>query len=153
MLHWEDDLPLGSPLPSLEGATDWLHRRPEIPEGKAVLVHFWTVSATYSVQELPRLSRWAAGYPHLLLVGVHLPLSERDLEPGPVTAVAQEMHIIHPIAMDNEHALKDAFGVKGVPSYFLFDASGTLRYHQLGPGSETLSRAVEEVMILATPPE
>jgi len=153
MLRWDEDLPLGAGLPSMAGATEWINGEAPAVGGQPVLVHFWAVSSPYSVRELPRLSRWASGYAALVLVGVHMPMREEDTDVRGVASVAREMGVGHPIAIDNEHAVAEAFRVPGVPSYYLFDSEGRLRFQQYGPGSETLGRAVEQVMMLAPPAE
>ncbi|HUJ39306.1 MAG TPA: redoxin domain-containing protein [Candidatus Acidoferrales bacterium] len=60
------------------------------------------------------------------VVGVN---ANRTESAGAVAAHAREHGLTFPILKDNENRLADALGASFTPETYLFDASGTLRYH------------------------
>lgn len=131
-------LRLGSDLPELSGATDWLNgtvRREDLL-GAPVLVHFWSLSCYICKNNLPHLQGWKRAYADrgLRVVAVHMPRSEDETDVEKVKASAAEHGITEPCAIDNFHDVKDAFLNEAgfVPHYYLFDAEGKLRSRAAG---------------------
>jgi peroxiredoxin len=60
------------------------------------------------------------------VVGIN---SNRTETPEAVAAHAREHGLTFPILKDNDNRLADALGASFTPETYLFDASGTLRYH------------------------
>lgn len=78
----------------------------------------------------------------LRFFAVHMPRGESDLDIERVTAVAQELGITEPCAIDNEHAIGDRFQTGGVwPIYFLFDHDGKLKRRAAGGFGLKMCRA------------
>jgi len=138
-------------MPSLDGATEWINGAPPVLEGRPCLVHFWSMGSAFALEQVPRIVRWRDGFAArgLAVIGIHRPGAEAETEVARVKAVAGEHQMAYPIAVDNTHAISDAFQCDRVPSLYLFDVTGRLRYHQFGPGTEVLARALEEVMLFA----
>lgn len=126
---------IGTEMPSLDGATEWLNATGAAAEAKAAghptLVHFWSVSCGACKENLPRVARWrderARG--GLRVVAVHTPRHEADTDVEKVREAVGEYQITEPCAVDNEHKLREAFqNDQGhVPAYYLFDGEGKLR--------------------------
>ncbi|HJZ79412.1 MAG TPA: hypothetical protein VKD91_03675, partial [Pyrinomonadaceae bacterium] len=49
---------IDSPLPTLEGATEWLNEAAHAPvaKGRPILVHFWSMSADSSAASIPHVA-------------------------------------------------------------------------------------------------
>jgi thiol-disulfide isomerase/thioredoxin len=126
---------IGTPLPSLEGATEWLNGPFELVPGRATLVHFWSVSCGICKENMPRVAELReARRGSLQLVAVHMPRYEADTNLDDVRAAVAANGITEPCAVDNQHTLKDAFGNEHgyVPAYYLFDADGKLKSYAAG---------------------
>ena len=150
---------IGTEMPSLEGATEWFnatgaHAAAEAA-GRPVLVHFWSVSCGICKEHLPRVaelrdSRAADG---LRVVAVHMPRYPADTDVEAVRDAITTNNITEPCAVDNEHALRDAFkNEQGlVPAYYLFDAGGKLRCYAAGErGLNMIGPALERVLASET---
>ena len=129
-------LRLGSPMPALSGATEWLNGEPAQADlrGAPVLVHFWAVSCHICHDNMPTLRKWRDEYgPRgLKLVGIHMPRQEDDMDVAKVREEVKAMDVTEPCAVDNTHAMADAFQNKFMPAYFLFDREGNLKSRTAG---------------------
>ena len=118
-------LRLNSPMPALAGATEWLPAAPTGDDlaGHPVLVYFWAVSCHICHERMPALAALRDRYAPqgLRLVAVHMPRQESDTDVGAVRREIASLGITDPCAVDNEHALADAFENRLLPSFFLFD--------------------------------
>lgn len=142
----------GSSLPSLDGATRWINR--EIAEedvrGRPVLVQIWAVSCHLCEENQPTLAEWRARYrPRgVSFVSIHAPRQETDMSLDAVEEAVRRHRMDEPVAVDNDHAIVDAFDVGGIwPAYFLFDAAGKLRSRAAGAaGLGVLESAIERLI-------
>lgn len=130
-------LPIASPLPSFEGATDWLDEpfAPIAIRPRPLLVQFWAVSCPICKLNMSSVLSLLDTYrdQRLELVSVHRPRMESDTDVEKVRAAAQDLHLTGPCAIDNDHTLGDLFQTGGVwPCYFFFDAEGKLRSRAAG---------------------
>src|SRR5919106_1400118 len=129
-------LGLGTPMPSLAGATEWINGEPkwdELREGP-VLVHFWAVSCHICHDNMPSIVSWRDAYAPrgLKVVAVHLPREEADTDVARVRDDVARMGLTEPCGVDNNVAIADAFDNRFVPAYFLFDREGLLRSRSAG---------------------
>lgn len=130
-------LQVGTTIPSLEGATEWLNQCVEHEElvNHPTIFQFWAISCPICKMNLPRLQELVKTYQEqgLYLVSVHQPRSPQDLDVAKVKAVAEELGLEGPCAVDNDHTIGDRFQTAGAwPSYFFFDAAGKLRSRAAG---------------------
>ena len=145
---------IGTQLPSLDGATEWIgatqaHAEAEAA-GEPTLVHFWSVSCDVCKENLPfvALLRDRKRDQGLRVIGVHLPRYESDLDAEAVRDLVSRYGMTEPMALDHMHKLRDAFqNDEGyVPAYYLFDAEGKLRGSGIGRrGLEVLKPAFERI--------
>ena len=145
-------LELGLRLASLEGATEWLNgqRTSWQTKGHPTLVHFWSASCGICKDNLPRVGQWRDEKREqgLRVIGIHMPRYETDTDVETVRELISKYGISEPVAVDNEHKLKDAFqNDQGfVPAYYLFDAEGKLRSFAAGErGLDMLKTALERM--------
>ncbi len=130
-------LPIGTCLPPLDGATDWLNEPldGETLQGRPTLVQFWAVSCPICKINMPGVLQFLQTYERegLQLLSVHRPRMESDMDISVVRAAADELALDGPCAIDNAHTVGDLFQTGGVwPCYFLFDAEGRLRSRAAG---------------------
>lgn len=129
-------LRLNTPMPALAGATEWLPAAPTRDDlaGHPVLVYFWAVSCHICHERMPALAALRERYapPGLRLVAVHMPRQESDTDGTAVRREIASLGITDPCAVDNEHALADAFENRFLPAFFLFDREGLLRSRTAG---------------------
>ena len=146
---------IGTELPSLEGATEWFNatgaHAAEEAKGHPTLVHFWSVSCGTCKENLPRLTEWRdrRATDGLRVVAIHMPRYEADMDAEAVREAVAAYNITEPCAVDNQHALRDAFqNEQGyVPAYYLFDAEGKLRGFAAGEhGLKVISSALDRVL-------
>jgi len=131
---------IGTPLPSLEGATEWFGGTQAHAEAETrnhpTLVHFWASSCGICKDNLPRVAEWRDEKREqgLRVIAIHMPRYEADTDVSGVKAAIEEYCVDDVCAIDNEHKLKDAFlNEQGwVPVYYLFDAEGKLKTRAAG---------------------
>lgn len=145
-------LRFGMPIPPLNGATEWLHGGEITPAdlaGKPVLVHFWSLTCPACQATMPDVAQWADRYgPRgLLVVGVHQPRTDRDLDSEAIKHAVARHGLTHPIAIDNQHHIARTWENRFVPAFYLFDHEGKLRHYQAGTrGLKMLEQAIERVL-------
>ena len=146
---------IGTPLPSLEGATEWLAGSAEEvlqdTAGHPVLIHFWSLSCGMCKDNLPRVSEWREKYAPagLRLVAIHMPRYPEDTNVEAVRETAQQYGISEPRAIDNEHKLRDGFQNEHgyVPAYYLFDEQHKLKSFAAGEyGTKVMEPALERML-------
>ena len=146
---------IGTQFPRLEGATEWFGGTQAHAEAEAedhpTLVHFWSVSCSICKDNLPRVAQWRDEKREqgLRVIGVHMPRYESDTGIEMVRELIGKYGIIEPVAVDNEHKLKEAFqNEQGfVPAYYLFDSEGKLRSFAAGErGLDMLKTALDRIL-------
>ena len=120
-------------------ATEWLNSPPQTAKdlrGKVVVVQFWTYTCINWRRTLPYIRAWDAKYREqgLVVIGVHTPEFDFEENADNVRSALREMHIGYPIAIDNQHAIWNAFHNVYWPALYLLDAQGHIRYRQFGEG-------------------
>ena len=146
---------IGTQMPKLDGATEWFGGTQASAEaesqGNATLVHFWSASCGICKDNLPRIAQWRDERKDqgLRVIGIHMPRYESDTDVEIVRESIGVHGVTEPVAIDNEHKLKDAFhNHQGfVPAYYLFDREGKLRSFAAGErGLDMLKSALERVL-------
>lgn len=134
---------LRTELPEFEGVTEWVNGEVTKADlaGKPVLIHFWAVSCYMCKESLPLINEWRKKYEQqygLQVIGVHMPRSEADTDIAVVKDTIKQYNLEHPVIVDNEHAVTDAFQNEYVPAYYLFDENSQLRHFQAGEKGLTM---------------
>src|SRR5215216_2808066 len=137
---------------SLERATEWVNSPPltsDALRGKVVLVQFWTYTCINWRRTLPYARAWADKYKDrgLVVIGVHSPEFEFEKNLSNVRQAATDMRVGYPIAVDNDHAVWQAFSNAYWPALYLVDAQGRIRHHQYGEGGyEKSERVIQQLL-------
>lgn len=125
----------GSPLPSLEGATETFHMEgfdPADLAGNLVFVHFWGVSCHTCHEVMNQVTDIRDQNPDLKFIGIHMPQQEADMDIEGVKKDIEKYSLTHPIFVDNTHALTKNFENQFVPAFYLFDKEGKLFFRAAG---------------------
>src|SRR5262249_29017346 len=130
-------LPIESEMPSLDRATAWLNSPPLTAaslHGKVVIINFWTYTCINWLRSLPYVRAWASKYTDhgLLVIGVHAPEFSFEKDLDNVRRAALDLKVRYPIAVDNDHALWEAFGNRYWPALYFVDVQGRIRHHHFG---------------------
>jgi thiol-disulfide isomerase/thioredoxin len=125
---YTDSTTKGFTLPDIKGKTQSLTDY----RGKVVLVNFWASWCMPCVQELPdltQLKQHLAGRPFEILA---LNVGERE---NRVKHFAQRMRFNLPVLLDISSKVFNEWDIKIMPTSYLIDANGGVRYRALGnPG-------------------
>jgi thiol-disulfide isomerase/thioredoxin len=106
---------IGTQMPQLDGATEWFGGTQAAAEaasaGRPTLVHFWSASCGICKDNLPRIAEWRDEKKDqgLRVIGIHMPRYESDTDVEKVRDLIATYGVTEPVAVDNEHKLKDAF--------------------------------------------
>jgi cytochrome c biogenesis protein CcdA/thiol-disulfide isomerase/thioredoxin len=135
-----EEYPVQGEMPAFEGATLWLNSTsltPQTLRGKVVLVDFWTYSCINCLRALPYVERWYEKYKDhgLVVIGVHTPEFAFEKDPGNVRRAVADLHVMYPVALDNDYAIWQAFENRYWPASYFVDAEGRIRAHHFGEGN------------------
>jgi thiol-disulfide isomerase/thioredoxin len=146
-------LPVEAELPSFDGATGWLNSAPLTAAeltGKIILVNFWTYTCINWLRQLPYLRAWAEKYADhkLAVIGVHTPEFGFEHTLDNVRRAVNDMRIAYPVAIDNDHALWNAFDNHYWPALYFADTQGRIRHHLFGEGEYQRSEMVIQQLLV-----
>ena len=99
--------------------------------GKVVLVNFWATWCPPCRREMPALERL---YQQLGGQGLVVLAVNQWEDPDHVFAYTGELNVFptFPILFDPDSSVSEDFGVKGLPTSFLLDQDGRVRYRAIG---------------------
>jgi thiol-disulfide isomerase/thioredoxin len=98
--------------------------------GKPVLVHFWATWCGICGLEQSTIDALAKEYT-VLTVAID------DALPGRVLIYMKEKGVNYPVIHDPDYSIAHDYGVRGVPSSFILDADGNIRFVETGYTSGT----------------
>jgi thiol-disulfide isomerase/thioredoxin len=112
-------------------------------QGKVVLVDFWASWCLPCRKLMPRIAALKARFPELEVVAISVD-ANRDKAITFLRAVEPSLRAVH----DAEHAVADAYGVERMPSSFLIDGSGRLRFRHDGYSAKDLDAVERQIRLL-----
>lgn len=150
--HPAAQLSIEGELPALGSATEWLNSPPLTADGlrgKVVLIDFGTYSCINWQRTLPYIRAWAAKYKAhgLVVISVHTPEFTFEHNIDNVRRAVHEMRLEHPIAIDNDYALWQAFDNHYWPAQYFVDAQGQIRHHHFGEGEYKQSERIIQYLL------
>jgi thiol-disulfide isomerase/thioredoxin len=145
-------LPVEGRMPSLDGATGWLNSPPLTAaelRGRVVLVSFWTYTCINWLRTLPYLRAWAEKYEDqgLVVLGVHTPEFGFEHDLDNVRRAVTDLGVDHPVAVDSDYAIWDAFGNHYWPAFYFVDAQGQIRHRRFGEGGYEQSEMILQQLL------
>ena len=118
--------PLVLHLPDLEGQVQAL----EALRGKPVLVNFWASWCTPCITEMPSIQRLADDMRDVPFSVIGVNVGEGELR---VRAMAERLGLDFPILLDKDSAAFERLRISVLPTTFLLDGDGVVRYVGRGP--------------------
>jgi peroxiredoxin len=109
--------------------------------GRPVLVHFWAIDCGVCERDFPRLESLSRDLKdrELMVIGI-APASD---PPAAVADFVSQTSVAYPVSRDVHGEIGRAFGdVTTIPTTFLIDPAGRIRYAASGPIDETRIRAL-----------
>ena len=139
--------------PGLEKARGWLNvtRTPtgKDLEGRVVVLDFWTSCCINCMQTLPTLAALEKKHQTdpVVIIGVHTQKFDAEPEPERLRAAIIRLGITHPIAIDGDRGVWEAWGITGWPTIVVLDAKGRVAWAESGePDREELDAVIETVL-------
>jgi cytochrome c biogenesis protein CcmG/thiol:disulfide interchange protein DsbE len=111
--------------------------------GKVVLLNFWATWCEPCIVEIPRFAEWQRKYAgRLQVIGVSM-----DDEEAPVRAAFKKYRLNYPVVMGDEKLGEQYGRVLGLPTTFLIDPAGKIRYqHDGATDLEVMEREIRELL-------
>ncbi len=104
--------------------------------GQVVLLDFWTyccINCLQALSDLKALEEEFRDQP-FLIIGVHSAKFFNEQNIDNIQSAIERYEINHPVVVDNDHVIWDAYAVSAWPSFVLIDAAGRLRGMVSGEG-------------------
>ncbi len=139
--------------PGFGKARGWLNakRAPTEPElrGRVVVVDFWTSCCINCMHTLPTLARLEKKHEKdpFLVVGVHTQKFDAEPEIERLRASVIRYGIAHPVAIDGDRGVWEAWGVNAWPTVIVLDAKGRVVFADGGEPDEAELDAVIETAL------
>lgn len=109
--------------------------------GRVTVVNFWATTCAPCVREMPLLSSLHDEQDGAFVVGVNYREGEAIAR-----EFARELDVAYPSVRDADGSLAHRFGVPFLPTTFVIDGDGQMRFKVMGEiDAETLERLVDDV--------
>ncbi|MBI2388947.1 MAG: redoxin family protein [Deltaproteobacteria bacterium] len=139
--------------PGFGKARGWLNakRAPTDAElrGRVVVVDFWTsccINCMHTLPTLARLEKKRAAEP-LLVIGVHTQKFDAEPEVERLRASVIRYGVAHPVAIDGDRGIWEAWGIHAWPTVIVLDAKGRVVFAAGGePDEQELDAVVESAL-------
>jgi thiol-disulfide isomerase/thioredoxin len=146
---------LGTPIPSLDGATEVFNesKSTAVRNNQVTLVHFFAVSCHICHETMNEVVRISEQYEAdgLKTIAVHMPRQESDTDIEKVRSDIFEYHMSQPVLVDNNHTIAGHFENEYVPAFFVFGDDGTLKFRAAGDkGFQKVEPKIREALRLNT---
>lgn len=114
--------------------------------GKVVFVDFWASWCTPCLKSLPEfenLQTSFSGRDDVVVLAINL-----DENPQDAKKFIDKLNVTYKILADNEGVIPESFGVSTMPSSFIIDKSGVIRYVHKGYKSGDVGKIKSEIEAL-----
>jgi thiol-disulfide isomerase/thioredoxin len=132
-------------------ATDWLNAKPSAVSvrGKVVLLDFYTFGCFNCKNTEPNLRALyrTKSRSDLVILGVHSPETSMERDRNNLVQSLKEQGIAWPVAVDNDFAIWNAYGVEAWPTQMIFDRSGRLQKVIVGDSQDQAVDAEVDALI------
>jgi thiol-disulfide isomerase/thioredoxin len=131
----------------------WLNSSKQITleelKGHIVLLDFWTYCCINCIHVLPDLKFLEEKYKDkpVVVIGVHSAKFANEQNSQNIQAAIDRYEITHPVVIDENHTMWDAYSVKAWPTFVLIDGAGYIRAHGAGEGMrDSLDKAIKQLL-------
>ena len=117
--------------------------------GRVVLLDFWTYCCINCLHVLPDIQYLETKYRDrpFLVIGVHAAKFDNEKNKENIEAAIARYKIRHPVVIDNNRAIWEAYGIRAWPSLVLIDSRGRIRGTLEGENWRLLlDKAIEELL-------
>jgi thiol-disulfide isomerase/thioredoxin len=132
-------------------AGDWLNAKPSTQSvrGKVVVLDFYTFECFNCKNTEPNLRALYRERPRadLVILSVHSPETSIEKNRDNLIASLKEQGIVWPVAVDNDFAIWNAYGIQAWPTQMIFDRSGQLRKTVVGDSQDDAVDATVDQLI------
>jgi len=111
--------------------------------GKVVFIDFWASWCLPCRQLMPRIAALKAQYPELEVVAISVD-ANRDKAITFLRAVEPSLRAVH----DADHSVADRYVVERMPTSFLVDRSGRLRFRHDGYSEKSFEAMERQIRVL-----
>ncbi len=129
-------------LSQLLAAPNWLNGRPTAADvhGKVVLLDFYTFECYNCKNVEPNLRALYKQLPRseLVILSVHSPETAFEHDRHALIESFGEQGVVWPVAIDNNFAIWNAYGVSAWPTQMIFDRHGVLRKTVVGDSQDAV---------------
>lgn len=128
--------------PGLDLARGWLNvtRTPTAADlrGRVVVLDFWTSCCINCMQTIPTLAHLEAKYATdpVLVVGVHTQKFDAEPEVERLRESVIRLGIHHPVAIDGDRGIWEAWGISAWPTVIVLDTEGRIVWESSGEPDE-----------------
>jgi thiol-disulfide isomerase/thioredoxin len=135
--------------PVLHAAEGWVNAPATAAglAGKVVVVDVFTFGCINCKNVTPNLrALYRSGSTDVAIVGVHSPETPYEKDRANVVANLKTQGILWPVAIDNDFAIWNAYGIGAWPTQLIFDRHGHLRKTVVGDSQDALvDRTIKEL--------
>jgi len=139
---------MNSPAPGFSlKDTDGKTTNLEDLKGKVVLLDFWATWCGPCIQAMPHIQALSDIYNEEDVIILGINTWERDK--NKVEPFLKEKKISYRILLDSDNEVVNEYGVSGIPTFFIIDKKGTIRYTYTGfPADEKIiQQNIDELLI------
>ena len=128
--------------PGFVGADAWLNTDNDTPisieqlKGRVVLLDFWTyccINCMHVFPELHALEEKYQGQP-VVVIGIHSGKFDHEKDADHIRQAVLRHNITHPVAVDSQYKIWNAYGVQAWPTQVLIDSQGQVVAEWSGEG-------------------
>ncbi len=132
-------------------ASDWLNGRPTAADvrGKVVVLDFYTFECFNCKNVEPNLRALYKNYPRteLAVISVHSPETQLEHNRNALVESLGEQGVIWPVAVDNDFAIWNAYGINAWPTQLIYDRRGVLRKTVVGDSQDnTVDTTIKQLL-------
>ncbi|HEV2908561.1 MAG TPA: redoxin domain-containing protein [Candidatus Eremiobacteraceae bacterium] len=132
-------------------ASDWLNGKPTPADvrGKVVVLDFYTFECYNCKNVEPNLRALYKEVPRkdLVILSVHSPETAFEHSRKALIASFDEQGVVWPVAVDNDFAIWNSYGINAWPTQLIFDRRGALRKTVVGDSQDQVVNATVKQLI------
>jgi DNA-binding beta-propeller fold protein YncE/peroxiredoxin len=143
MAMHEEGMELGPVhAPDFDGASKWLNTDNARPisikdlKGQVILLDFWTYSCINCIHIFPDLRYLELKYHDqpVVVIGIHSGKFDQEKDPQHIREAVLRYNITHPVAVDSDFKIWNAYGVRAWPTQILIGPDGYIVEEWTGEG-------------------
>lgn len=145
-------LPLLYQAPEVVDIKTWLNTNMDVPSiaayrGNVVLLDFWSFTCAACIPSIPQKELWLKKYKNFKIISIHIPSNAEARSLTGVKQAVTQYGVTYPVAIDANFSTFDAYHTNVLPSEYLIDAEGMVRYSTTDPdASKETERKIQTLL-------